>query len=105
MTISNHATVIAAKGRISCNIADEAVILNLDNSVYYGTDPVGGRIWELLQDGGTVAKIHDILLSEYEVEPDRCAEDLIKFLCKLREEGLIEVSDEKGEKISASEQG
>ena len=93
MTIDSHTTVIVSKGRISCKLADEAVILNLSNSVYYGTDAVGANIWELLQEGRTVAAIRDVLLEEYEVKPERCEQDLKSFLCKLREEGLIEVLD------------
>ena len=30
-------------------VGDEAVLLQLDSGVYYGLDPVGSRIWELLE--------------------------------------------------------
>jgi hypothetical protein len=62
--------------------------------VYYGLDAVGARIWSLIQEPRTVNEIRDILLEEYEVEPERCERDLLALLQKLADEGLIEVKDE-----------
>jgi hypothetical protein len=95
-TISDRSVVVAAKDQVSCDLAGEAAILNIKNGVYYGLDPVGARIWNLVQEPRAVAEIQNAITSEYDVEPERCARDLASLLEKLLAEGLIEVSDGSG---------
>jgi coenzyme PQQ synthesis protein D (PqqD) len=90
-TISDRSVVVAAKDQVSCDLAGEAAILNIKNGVYYGLNPVGARIWNLMQEPRQVAEIQNEITSEYEVEPERCARDLVSLLEKLLAEGLIEV--------------
>ncbi|MGA8144872.1 MAG: PqqD family peptide modification chaperone [Candidatus Acidiferrales bacterium] len=80
-----------AREQVSCPLGEESAILNLKNSVYYGLDPVGARVWALLQQPRTVEEVRDTLLSEYDVEAGRCEKDLLTLLEKMRSEGLIEV--------------
>jgi hypothetical protein len=54
-------------------------------------NPVGARIWELLKQPKSVSELRDALLDEYEVDQERCAQDLLALLHKMRNEGLIEV--------------
>lgn len=93
-TVSGQSTVVAAKDQVSCDLAGEAAILNLQSGVYYGLNAVGGRVWHLLQEPRTVQDIRDTLLREYEVERDRCERDLLALLQDLAAAGLIEVGDE-----------
>jgi hypothetical protein len=58
-------------------------------------DAVGARVWSLIQKPRTVGELRDVLVSEYEVEPDLCERDLIELLQGLADEGLVEVSDGK----------
>jgi Coenzyme PQQ synthesis protein D (PqqD) len=91
--ISDQSIVVAAKDQVSCDLAGEAAILNIKNGVYYGLDPVGARIWSLMQEPRAVAEIQNTITGEYDVEPERCARDLVGLLEKLLAEGLIEVKD------------
>jgi len=93
LTISDRVVVVAAKDQVSCDLAGEAAILNIKNGVYYGLDPVGARIWNLMQQPRAVAEIQSAITDEYDVEPERCARDLVGLLEKLLAEGLIEVKD------------
>ena len=95
-TISDRSVVVATKDQVSCDLAGEAAILNIKNGVYYGLDPVGARIWNLVQEPRAVAEIQNAITSEYDVEPERCARDLVDLLEKLLAEGLIEVKDGSG---------
>lgn len=92
--ISASSTVVTAKEQLWCDLAGEAAILNLQNGVYYGLDPVGARIWNLIQTPRTVDEIREVLLGEYDVDSDRCERDLLALLQALAAEGLIEVKDE-----------
>jgi hypothetical protein len=89
--VSGDSTVVAAKDQVSSDLGGEVAILDLKAGVYYGLDAVGARIWSLIQEPRTVNEIRDILLEEYEVEPERCERDLLVLLQRLAEEGLIEV--------------
>jgi len=75
---------------VSADLEDEVVILNLKDGVYYGLNPVGARIWNLLQQPRTVGEIRDIILQEYETSPQRCEEDLRRLLQEMDGRGLIE---------------
>ncbi|OGT95451.1 MAG: hypothetical protein A2083_05855 [Gemmatimonadetes bacterium GWC2_71_9] len=89
--IPMHATISISGDLVSCDLNAEAVVLNLRSGRYYGLDPVGARIWNLIQTPRTVQEIRDILLQDYEVEPDRCEGDLVALLEKLANEGLVDV--------------
>ena len=89
--ISEHSVIGAAEQQVSGSLQDgEMVILSLKNSVYYGLDPIGARIWDLLQQPRTVGEVQEILLNEYEVEPERCSQELSALLSELLDHGLIE---------------
>jgi Coenzyme PQQ synthesis protein D (PqqD) len=82
-------------------LADEAVILNLQNGMYYGLDPVGTRIWSLIQEPRTVHEVCAGMLQEYDVEPARCEQELLLLLQELAANGLVEVTDEVDPQVSA----
>jgi hypothetical protein len=90
-SLRTSSIVVVAKEQVSCPLGEEAAVLNLKNSVYYGLDSVGARVWTLLQQPRSVGELRDTLLSEYEVEVRRCEQDLLALLESMRREGLIEV--------------
>lgn len=94
LEIFENATISPTQSQISSELADEAVILNLDSGIYYGLNEVGARIWELIQQPRSFGELHKVLLEEYDVPAEACRQDLIKALSELKSANLIEVSDE-----------
>lgn len=92
--ITLSSIVAVSPNQVSCDLAGEAAILNLKTGVYYGLDPVGARIWDLLGRPRRLAEVRDLILDEYDVEPERCELDLVKLVEKMAAEGLVEVRDE-----------
>src|SRR5271168_2464230 len=90
-TLSLSSVVVATAQQVSCPLGEESAILNLKNSVYYGMNPVGARVWTLLQQPRSVGELRDTLLDEYEIAPDQCERELLELLEKMRIEGLVEV--------------
>ena len=82
----------AVSDQVSCDLAGEAAILNLKNGVYYGLDPVGARVWSLIQQPRTFAELRKALFEDYEVGENEIDSDLRELLGSLSEHGLIEVS-------------
>ena len=89
--LSLHTIVVATSEQVSCPLGEESAILNLKNSVYYGMNPVGARVWDLLQQPKSVTELRNALLEEFEVDEVRCGGDLLALLETMRSEGLIEI--------------
>jgi hypothetical protein len=82
-------TLIPSDQAIESSVGDETVLLNLANGTYYGLDPVGTRIWEMLKEGLMPAAICPLLVAEYEVEPAVIENDLRNFLTDLHAHGIL----------------
>lgn len=89
-----HSTrVIATKQQVAADMMGEAVILNTDSGIYFGLNGVGTRIWELVQQPITVQTVQQTILHEYDVDAERCEQDIHRLLGKLLDAGLVEVVD------------
>lgn len=91
--VSIDSKVVASEGQVSSDLGGEVAILDLEAGTYYGLDEVGNRIWSLIQRPTSVGEVRYALLNEYEVEPERCARDLISLLQSLADAGLVKVTD------------
>lgn len=92
--LSIDSTVAASGEQISSEVGGEAVILDLKGGVYFGLDPIGTRIWALMQRPIAVSAIRDALTAEYAVEAERCERDVLALLEQLAARGLITVRDD-----------
>jgi hypothetical protein len=92
VVLSEKATVVVSREQISSNLGGEAAILNLKNGVYYGLDPVGARVWALIQQPRTIAELRDILAAEYDVATPQLEADLLELLGNLAGMELVEVA-------------
>jgi hypothetical protein len=91
-TRMNSATrLVAARDQVSVEVDGEAVILGLADGVYYGLDPVGARVWGLLEQPRTVAELRDAVVAEWEVDAPTAERDLLDLLADLAARGLVEL--------------
>jgi hypothetical protein len=95
--IINGSRIQASTVQVSCEVDDEAIIMNLHDGIYYGLNPVGARVWNLLQEPRTIEQLQAILLEEYEVEPEICREQVLALLEDLANSGLVEILDGNAE--------
>jgi hypothetical protein len=70
-------------------VGDETVILDLASGTYFGLDPVGARIWQLMGERKTLAEICATMLEEYEVEREQLEADVLRLAAELAERGLV----------------
>ena len=80
------------RGQVYAKLAGELALVDSESGTYYGLDPVGARIWNLLVDWMTVGEIRAILLTEYYVDPNELEADLMHLFEDLYGKGLIEVA-------------
>ncbi len=85
--------MVASEDQASSGLGKEAVILDLNQSMYFGLDPVGTFIWQMLQEPVGVAEVCSAVVERYAVEAERCERDVLGFLSELASEGLITVRE------------
>ena len=93
-TLSESTVVVMADHLTSVQVDGERVLLDLEEGIYYGLNPVGARIWEEIQEPTSVEKITAAITAEYDVGSEKCLEDVISLLQDLEENGLIEIEKE-----------
>ena len=82
--------VVQAGGQVWSDLEDEVAILHVERGRYYGLNPVGARIWRLLEEERTLEQLETaLLLADYEVEPDVLRRDIETLLQRMSREGLV----------------
>lgn len=74
-------------------IDGEAVLLNIRTGVYFGMDPVGTRIWRILEKKKRLNEILDHMLQEFDVDRRTCEQDLLEFTARLEKHDLVSVEN------------
>ena len=69
----------------------EAVILQLEAGMYFGLDPVGTRLWQLIETHGQLRPVLEAALQEFDVSRDVLERDLIELVSRLSEKELLVV--------------
>ena len=87
------ATVVCASPQqVSCNVADEAVLLSMRDGEYYGLNEVAACIWRHIQEPRTVLQIRDALLAEYcDIGESECECAVKTFLVEMISLRLVDV--------------
>jgi hypothetical protein len=89
--ISLDSTFTLSRDAVFRDLEGEAVILDLGSGTYFGLDPVGTRIWQLLEKHGSLRAVFEELCREYDAAPDVLERDLIALVSRLEESRLGEV--------------
>ena len=71
-------------------VADEAVLLNINDNHYYGLDDVATRMWLLLVESGDAEVVVQQMLAEYEVDEVTLRQDLVALVAEMEQRGLVQ---------------
>lgn len=75
---------------LSSKIDEEAILMSFEAESYFGLDPVGSRIWELLsKQPATVDELVVLLMEEYEINETICRKHVQEFICDMSAKKLI----------------
>ena len=74
-------------------IDGEAVLLDLDNGVYYTLNEVGTLAWGLCDGLTSTEVIVTAITDEYQVDTEAAREDLQELLSDLASEGLVTIHE------------
>ena len=91
---------MASQVRIPDSIAvhdlqGELLLLNSTTGVSVSLDPMGTRMWQLIQEHHALDKVLDALLHEYNVTEAQCEQDLLGFVARMLEDGFVETVAEE----------
>ena len=67
------------------------VLLHLESGQYHGMNAVGLAIWELIDDGCTVADVVERLRERVDDPPADLESDVVRFLTRIHERDLVVV--------------
>lgn len=90
-TIGEDAVLSHAAGLVAADLDQKKVMMSIESGKYYGLDEIGTRIWELLEKKPAFCELVQELLKEYDVDEAACRRDLLSFLNKLYDQGLITI--------------
>lgn len=85
--------LVVSDRQVACEVGGEAVVLQLDQGVYYGLNPVGARVWQLLQQPRLLADVVERLVDEFDVSHDQCLRDVRELVADLCRHRLVEVRE------------
>ena len=92
MSIKLTDKMIVSPQAVARQVGDETVILHLGSGTYFGLDPVGARIWQLMGEGKTLAEICQVMLDEYDVSREDLERDTMILIQDLLARDLISPS-------------
>ncbi len=70
---------------------DGTVLLHVDQGRFYGLNPTGTTVWQLLAQGRSVEQITGNLAARFDAHPDRIRVDVDTILTQLRDRGLLRI--------------
>lgn len=87
MKLSDKATIPPQV--MARTVGEETVILDLASGTYFGLDPIGARIFELLGAGRSLAQVCDAIEQTHEVARETLERDVLALAQTLHERKLI----------------
>jgi len=77
------------------DLQGELLLLNTTTGVCVSLDPMGSRMWQLIQEQHALHKVLDALVHEYEVTEAQCEQDLLSYVAQMLEDGFVETVAEE----------
>lgn len=68
---------------------DGLVLLDVQGGMLLASNPIGARVWELLEQQRTRAEIAGCLAADYDISYERAERDVEAFIADLAARGLV----------------
>lgn len=81
---------VTTSSEVLCQQVDgESVLLDLKSESYFGLDPVGTYMWQIMEQHGDLKSVYEQTLQQYDVEPETLRQDIERLCSELSNAGLI----------------
>lgn len=79
---------------LSSKIDEEIILMSIKADSYFGIDPIGSLVWEILSKQPlTTNEIVQIMMEDYNVDEETCRADIQAFINDMYAKKLIEKVD------------
>jgi hypothetical protein len=97
MRITENTMFAQATSLLQAEVDDELVALDVRLGKCFGFNPVATSVWKLLAHPRSFAELRRELLEGYDVDAERCTEELAALLHELVELGLAKLVEAAAE--------
>jgi hypothetical protein len=87
--MASEGRLVRDEGTLAAVVDDDTVMFSPQQDTYFGLDPIGGRVWELLERPRSIDEVCALLCDEYEVDAETCRADVGALIDQLRAAGLV----------------
>ena len=87
--ISLDRTIRVSDDTVFRELGGEAILLQLEAGMYFGLDPVGTRLWQLMAERGNLREVFEIARQEFDVDAATLERDLLALVTQLAEKKLV----------------
>ncbi len=91
MAITLQSQIVRSSEPMSAASGDGLMMFSAEKGRYYGFDDVATAIWQRIESPTQVATLCADLQQAFDVAPERCQADVLGFLQKLEDKGLVRI--------------
>jgi len=87
--MQDQVVIQRAPGAVEAKVDDQVVLLSPLDFSYHALDPVGARIWTLLEEPRTFGELIAELTASYSIDAETCRADVTPFVDRMIVIGTI----------------
>jgi hypothetical protein len=88
--VSPHGRLKVNVGDIAAKVIDgEAILINISNGMYHSMEKVGAVVWELIQEGHSLAQISEFIAARYDAPLETIQADLERLGNELLQGNIV----------------
>ncbi|MGE0489562.1 MAG: PqqD family protein [Vulcanimicrobiota bacterium] len=92
MGLGRDAILVRHRHVVSTELPDgEAALMDMQSGTYFHLNSVASRLWQLIAEPISLAQVLTALEDEFEVEADRCHDEVVSLVTQWLERGLSQV--------------
>lgn len=78
-------------GLVAADVADDAILLDIDSGYFFQLNRTGARIWSLVAEPQSFGAVCDQMAASFRVDAETCRRDVAEFVTNLLENGVLEI--------------
>jgi hypothetical protein len=89
MPFADNAMISRKPTLIAADVADEAILLDVDSGYFFQLNPTASRIWNLVETPRPLSELCDEMGRTFAVDAETCRSDVHEFVADMRDRGLL----------------
>ena len=78
-------------GLVGADVADDAILLDIDSGYFFQLNRTGSKIWSLVAEPQDLRTLCDRMAGSFRIDPETCRRDVTEFVADLLERGVLEI--------------